>query len=224
MIPLRDENPTRTFPFVTIALIVLNGLVFVFELSLGPQVKEAIHRYGVIPYAITHLEDWAVLKTLVTSLFFHAGLMHIAGNMLYLWIFGNNIEDRLGHFRFIIFYLLCGIAASFGHILFAWNSMIPTIGASGAISGVLGAYLLLFPRARILTLLPLFVIWRIVTIDARWFLLFWIFYQILNGSVSFSMTQQGSMGGVAWFAHIAGFFAGMLLLMVFSPKRRKRNG
>ena len=225
MIPLRDDNPTRTFPFVTIALIVLNGLVFVFELSLGPQIEAAVRRYGVIPYTITHCTDWSVLKTLVTSLFFHGSLMHIAGNMLYLWIFGNNIEDRLGHFRFVIFYLLCGVAATFGHILFAWNSQVPTIGASGAISGVLGAYLVLFPNARILTLLPLLFIMRIVTIDARWFLLFWIFYQILNGSISFSMAQQaGSAGGVAWFAHIAGFFAGILLLSVFLPKRRMRRG
>ena len=225
MIPLKDENPTRTFPFVTIALIVINVLVFAFELSLGPQVKEAIMRYGAIPYNITRFNDWAVVKTLITSLFFHAGFMHIIGNMWYLWIFGNNIEDRLGHSRFIVFYLVCGIAATFGHILSAWDSQIPTIGASGAISGVLGAYLVLFPRARILTLLPIFYFIRVVYIDARWFLLIWIFFQILNGSVSFQMAQQaGGTGGVAWFAHIAGFFAGILLLMAFLPTRKRRHG
>jgi hypothetical protein len=221
MIPLRDENPTQTFPIVTISIIVINALVFIWEFMLGSQLQDKITQFAVIPYNIVHLSSLGVLLTLITSLFFHAGLAHIFGNMLYLWVFGNNIEDRLGHFRFIFFYLFCGIAATFGHIITAADSKLPVIGASGAISGVLGAYLVLYPRAKILVLIPLFYIWRIVKLQALWFLGFWIILQFLYGASSLALAGESNRGGVAWFAHIAGFLAGILFLGLFL-KRKKR--
>jgi len=225
MIPLRDENPSRTFPFVTITIIVMNVLVFLYELILGSsQLEPVIKRFGVIPYNFSHQPiAAAVWLSLFTSLFLHGDFLHIAGNMLYLWIFGNNIEDKLGHLRFIFFYLSCGIAASLGHVLSALNSQMPTIGASGAISGVLGAYLVLYPNAKILTLVPLFYMFRIIRINAKWFLLIWIIMQIFSGTASVTYADASSRGGVAWFAHIAGFFAGILFLFLLIPKKKKRN-
>lgn len=219
MIPLKDENPTQTFPFVTIAIIIINALVFIYELSLGSQLQDKITLFAATPYNITHLDNPSALVTLITSLFLHAGFAHIIGNMLYLWVFGNNIEDRLGHARFILFYLLCGIVATFGHIVIAPDSKVPLIGASGAVSGVLGAYLLLYPRAKVLVLIPLFFIWRIVRLQALWFLVFWIILQFLYGASSFALANAADRGGqVAWFAHIFGFFAGMLFLGILSKK------
>lgn len=222
MIPLKDENPTETFPFVTIIIIVINALVFIYELMLGDQLQNKITQFAVIPYNITHMSNPSVLLTLTTSLFFHGGFAHILGNMLYLWVFGNNIEDRLGHFRFIVFYLVCGIVATFGHIVTAVDSKLPVIGASGAISAVLGAYLLLYPRAKVLVLIPLFYIWRIAKIQAWWFLVFWIILQFLYGTTSSALMGSSEEGGVAWFAHIAGFFAGILFLRLFLKRRRAR--
>jgi len=219
MIPLRDENPTRTLPFITIAIIVINALVFVWELTQGEQLQDKITQFVVIPYNIIHLSSPKVLLTLITSLFLHAGLTHLLGNMLYLWVFGNNIEDRLGHTRFIFFYLFCGIMATFGHIITAFGSKLPVIGASGAISGVLGAYLILYPRAKVLVLIPLFFIWRIAKIQAVWFLLFWIVLQFIYGGASFALAGESGEGQVAWFAHIAGFFAGILFLRLFLKRR-----
>lgn len=215
MIPLRDENPTKTFPFITITIIVINALVFIYELALAGGLEDKIYQFAVIPYNITHLSNPGVLLTLITSLFFHAGFAHIFGNMLYLWVFGNNIEDRLGHIRFALFYLSCGIMATLGHIVTNFDSRLPVIGASGAISGVLGAYLLLYPRAKVLVLIPIFYIWRIAKISALWFLLFWIILQLFYGVTSFALVGQQDQGGVAWFAHIAGFFSGMLFLGIF---------
>ena len=143
--------------------------------------------------------------------------------MLYLWVFGNNIEDRLGHTRFVFFYLICGIVATFGHIVMASNSKLPVIGASGAISGVLGAYLLLYPRAKVLVLIPLFYIWRVAKVPAMWFLLFWIILQFIYGTTSRALMNESSQGGVAWFAHIAGFFAGILFLRLFLQEKRRRD-
>jgi membrane associated rhomboid family serine protease len=223
MIPLRDENPTKAFPFVTIFLIAINAAVFLYELSLGGQLESFVRQFGVIPYDIIHASDFRVYLTLFSSLFLHADLFHILGNMLYLWIFGNNIEDTIGHVRFVFFYLLCGVAASLGHIIFSSGSRVPTIGASGAISGVLGAYLLLYPDAKILTLIPLFYFWRIVKINAKWFLLIWIVFQVLSGAVYFNLSQSTGQGGVAWFAHIAGFFAGIGFLFLFFPGYRRRK-
>ncbi len=222
MIPLRDENPTRTFPFVTLGLIAINILVFVYEFNLGTRLEKVIMHFAVIPYDVTHrIIDPQVVFTLFSALFFHGGLAHIIGNMLYLWVFGNNIEDRLGHLRFIIFYFACGIFATIGHIIFAVNSKTPLIGASGAISGVLGAYLILFPRAKILVLFPFFLFWRFFKVSARWFLLFWIALQFINGTTYRVFMNAANDSGVAWFAHIAGFFSGIFLLWVLSPVKNQ---
>lgn len=218
MIPLKDDNPTKTFPFITVSIIALNIGVFIYELSLGARLEEEIRILGATPVAITRLENPLVLVTLLTSLFFHGGFAHLLGNMLYLWVFGNNIEDRLGHFRFIFFYLLCGIFASLGHIFIAPHSQIPLIGASGAISGVLAAYLFLYPRARVLVLFPFFYLWRIVKIEAFWFLIFWIGLQFLYGATSYALMDISAKGGIAWFAHIFGFLAGIICLFAFLGK------
>lgn len=224
MLPLKDENPTRSFPFVNISLIVINVLVFLYELSLGRGIKIFFLKYGVIPYEITHFVDIPPVKTflpwnLFTSMFIHGGFTHIFGNMLYLWIFGDNVEDALGHFRYIIFYLLTGLIASFTHIIFNPNSMVPTVGASGAISGVLGAYFILYPGARVLTLVPdLFffgLFYRIVRIPALIVLGFWFILQFFYGFLS--LPSGG--GGVAWLAHVGGFIAGLLLVRVFLRRR-----
>ncbi len=222
MIPLRDDNPTNTTPFVTVSLIVACTLVFFYEFSLGPQAGQLfVYRYGAIPAVIFGRESlppevMAVPAsfTLITSMFLHGGLLHLIGNMLYLWIFGNNIEDAMGHVRFLLFYLVCGVIAAMSHAMLDPGSVMPMIGASGAISGVLGAYLLLYPRARVLVLIPLgFLFWRMY-VPAGFVLGFWFVFQLLSGAVSVG----GGGGGVAWFAHIGGFLAGMFLIGFF--KRR----
>lgn len=220
MIPLRDENPTKTFPFVTIAIIALNVLVFAYELSLGDLLENQIMHWAVIPYQLIHIDRPFVILTLITSLFLHGGFAHIIGNLLYLWVFGNNIEDRLGHIRFIFFYLACGIMASLGQVIANVNSPVPMIGASGAISGVLGAYLLLYPRAKVLVLIPLFYYWRIAKVSAGWFLVFWIILQFFYGTTSYVLMETAHRGGgVAWFAHIAGFFAGLIFLKLLLKQK-----
>jgi membrane associated rhomboid family serine protease len=215
MIPLRDENPTKRFPIVTVLLIGANFLLFFYELSLGNTLEPFIRVYGVIPARLVELNPNAYL-TLISSLFLHGGWLHILGNMLYLWIFGDNIEDSMGHIRFFLFYLLCGLAATFTHVFVSPNSEIPTIGASGAISGVLGGYLLLFPKAKILTLIPVFYFIRIIRLPAYFILSFWIIFQLFQGIASIPGSQ--SSGGVAWFAHIGGFFAGLALIKLFQKR------
>lgn len=218
MIPLRDDNPTSITPFVTYAFIAACVLVFLWQMSLGEKGFEAaVLALGVIP--ATLLGDARLppelylvppVATVFSSMFLHGGFMHLAGNMLYLWIFGNNIEDSMGHVRFVIFYLLCGVAAVLAQ---AWpnpESTIPMIGASGAISGVLGAYLLLFPRAHVLVLLPLGAFSRLVPLPAMVVLGFWFVLQLISSALS-----DGSQGGVAFGAHIGGFVAGMILIPVF---------
>ncbi len=220
MIPLRDDNPTTLTPVVTVALIVLNCLVFLYQLSLGPAEERFILSYAAVPAEWFHpgtvVGDPAVpaAVTVLTSMFLHASLMHLGGNMLYLWIFGNNIEDVMGHGRFLLFYLLCGVAAVFGHAITAPDSTVPMVGASGAISGVLGAYLLLFPRARVLVLIPAGFLTRVVPVPAVVVLGFWIVMQIINGAFSWG----GLGGGVAWFAHVGGFAAGLVLIKVFQRR------
>lgn len=224
MIPLRDNNPTRTFPFVTILLIVLNTLFFIVELGQGKHLETFIRSFGCTPYEITNGIDiepyihFPVKFTIFTSMFLHGGWFHLIGNMLYFWIFGNNIEDRLGHLRFIIFYLFVGVIATLSQIMISPNSKIPQIGASGAISGILGAYLLLFPKTKVLTLIPLFFFIRIISLPAFVVLGFWIVLQIINGFVSLSYTSQG---GVAFFAHIGGFIVGFLFIKPFLVGRRR---
>jgi membrane associated rhomboid family serine protease len=220
MIPLRDENPTTLTPIVTVTLIVLNCLAYLYQLSLGPAVERFILSYAAVPAELfrpgTVVGDPGVPNTVTvfTSMFLHGSVMHLGGNMLYLWIFGNNIEDVMGHARFILFYLLCGVAAMFGHAVTAPESTVPMIGASGAISGVLGAYLLLFPQARVQVLLLLGFFIRIVPIPAVYVLGFWIVMQVLNGAFNWG----GPDGGVAWFAHIGGFAAGLALIKVFQRR------
>ena len=224
MIPLKDDNPTRTFPFVTISLIAVNVVIFVVELLQGENLVLFVNSFGAIPCEVTTGIDteplifFPVRLTVFSSMFLHGGWSHLVGNMLYLWIFGNNIEDRMGHHRFILFYVLVGIAASIAQIAASPFSTIPLIGASGAISGVLGAYLLLYPKAKVLTLVPLVVFLRVVSLPAYVVLGFWIVLQIINGFVSLSYIAQG---GVAFFAHIGGFIAGLALIKLFLIGRKR---
>ncbi|HEX7027982.1 MAG TPA: rhomboid family intramembrane serine protease [Gammaproteobacteria bacterium] len=219
MIPLQDNVPTRTTPFITVAFIALCVLVFLWQLSLGPAVEIAVFQYGAIPATLFGIQqlpaDVAVLPTwatLVTSMFLHGGWMHLIGNMLYLWIFGNNVEDSMGHGRFIVFYILCGLAAAFSHAIPNAQSVVPMIGASGAISGVLGAYLLLYPRAQVLVAVPIVFYLHIARFPAALILALWFVIQIVS-----SMGPQQE-AGVAWGAHVGGFVAGMVLIPFF--KRR----
>jgi membrane associated rhomboid family serine protease len=218
MIPLHDDNPTEIPPYLTLGLIVACALVFLWQLSLGENTDLAVYSLGAIPAVvlghatlapeISLLPPWT---TVLTSMFLHGGWMHLLGNMLYLWIFGNNVEDAMGHVRFIVFYLLCGTAAVFAQALPNPESTVPMIGASGAISSVLGAYLMLFPHARVLVALPLGLVLYTVRLRAAWVLGFWFVLQLVSSLV----TAEEEGGGVAWGAHLGGFIAGMLLVLVF---------
>jgi len=216
MIPLQDNNPTETFPFLTISFIAICVLVFLWQVSLGViGSQQAVLSLGVIPAVLLNKASLPVELTtipaeltIITSMFLHGGFVHLAGNMLYLWIFGNNVEDALGHGRFIIFYVLCGTAAVFGQVIQNPVSEIPMIGASGAISGVLGAYLLLYPYARVLVFIPLGFYSQLIRLPAGWVLGLWILMQLINSALT---SSEG--GGVAWFAHIGGFIAGMVLIL-----------
>ncbi|HXH86964.1 rhomboid family intramembrane serine protease [Petrachloros mirabilis] len=216
MIPLHDDNPTERPPVVTIAFIVICGLVFFFQASLPPQPGETlVFQYGAIPALIfgqADLPEGIVVipayATLITSMFLHGSWMHLIGNMLYLWVFGNNIEDVMGHVRFVVFYLACGILAALSHAMTDPSSTIPMVGASGAISGVLGAYVLLFPRAHVLVLMPIIGMTRVA---AGFVLGIWFVMQLMSGG----MTIGSTGGGVAFFAHIGGFIAGMALIGPF---------
>jgi len=222
MIPLRDDNPTELKPVITVGLIVACVLVFFWQLSLPEKALEAaIFGYGVVPAAL--LGDKTLPPevyripsefTVLTSMFLHGGWMHLIGNMLYLWIFGNNVEDTMGHVRFVFFYLACGIVAALAQALPNPDSAIPMIGASGAISGVLGAYLLLYPRAHVLVLIPLGYFTRLVHLPAMFVLGFWFVLQLVSSALA-----DSTRGGVAWGAHIGGFVAGMALIPLF-----KRHG
>jgi membrane associated rhomboid family serine protease len=219
LIPLRDINPTERFAIVTFTLIVLNIGVFVYELILGMRGGETfLLSFALIPRRLFYPDTMVggtipAAATLFTSMFLHGGWLHISGNMLYLWIFGNNVEDATGRVRFIIFYLLCGLFAAYVHAFMDRSSLTPMIGASGAISGVLGAYMLLYPKARVVTLVMFGFYIRTVEVPALIVLGLWFVLQFLNVLVS-----SGSGGGVAWHAHIAGFVAGIFLIGLF--KRR----
>jgi membrane associated rhomboid family serine protease len=222
LIPYRDDNPTRTFPAVTLSIIALNIVVFVMQVMSPRDGEEIVYAFGAIPHNIlTFTSDQAVPwpLTLFTSMFMHGGFLHIGGNMLYLWIFGNNIEDSLGHMRFIVFYLICGIASAYSHALTSSGSTVPMIGASGAISGVLGAYLMLFPRARVHTLIFLGFFIQAVRIPALIVIGFWAIIQVVNGLVSQGFLNQG---GVAWFAHVGGFLVGLFTVKLWLPRRINR--
>lgn len=224
MIPLRDNNPRRTVPIVTYSLIAINVAAFLWQLSLGANLEPALFRIAFIPARYWIPGHWFFdVFTIVVSMFLHGSLMHIGSNMLYLGIFGDNIEDRLGHTRYLLFYLLCGFLATFAHAIFSPGSRIPAIGASGAIAGVLGAYLILFPRAQVMTLLPIFVFITIREIPAIIILGLWFVLQLFSGVGSLGVRDAQDMGGVAYFAHIGGFVAGMLLIALFGGLRARRQ-
>jgi membrane associated rhomboid family serine protease len=217
MIPLRDVIPSRTSPVLVVAIIALNAAAFLFEQTLGErQLALFVREYGVVPAAFA----WS---SVFTSMFLHGGWMHFLGNMLFLWIFGDNVEDRMGHGRFIVFYLICGAVAAIAHVMSEPGSPIPTIGASGAVAGVMGAYLVLYPRSRILTLLPLFIFWQIIEVPAVIFLGLWFLLQLVSGVGTMLMATQGApAGGIAFWAHIAGFLAGVVLVYPFRRPERVR--
>jgi membrane associated rhomboid family serine protease len=216
MIPLHDIIPSRTTPYVTISLISINVLVFLYELSLGRAVDAFTLYWGLVPAAFS----WV---TVFTSMFLHGGLLHVAGNMLYLWIFGDNVEDRMGHGRFLVFYLLCGVAAALAQTITAPDSVVPMVGASGAIAGVMGAYFVLYPKSRIVTLIPLFFFFQVIEVPAILFLGIWFLMQFLSGVGSIVTTAGGGpAGGVAFWAHVAGFVAGISGVIVFRRPERQR--
>jgi membrane associated rhomboid family serine protease len=232
MIPLRDDVPSRTVPFVNCALIAINGLAFFLELGMGRGLERFIKQNAVVPARFTGDDlslqipeilattlDPALGGTVLLSMFLHGGWAHFLGNMLYLWIFGDNVEDRMGHTRYLVFYMLCGWAASFAHIAASPDSTLPSIGASGAIAGVLGAYVTLYPRARVVTLIPLGFYMEMLQVPAMFFLGFWFLQQFLYGMLSVTNTAQ--TGGVAWWAHIGGFAAGFLLVWFFQSGKRR---
>jgi membrane associated rhomboid family serine protease len=213
MIPLRDVIPTRTWPIVNVALIVVNAVVFLHEQTLGPRALEAFVRtYGLIP-AYFQWDD------VLTSMFLHGGWAHFGGNMLYLWIFGDNVEDRLGHVRYLLFYLICGAAAAFAQTFVSGASLIPMIGASGAISGVLGAYLVLFPHSRVLTVVPIVFFIQLLEVPAIVLLGLWFLMQLISGVGTIG--ARADIGGIAFWAHVAGFVAGLGLVYVFRQPERQ---
>jgi len=213
MIPLRDIIPSRTTPYITVTIIILNTLAWFYELSVPNDVLPAfLQVYGVVPAAFH-------ASTLVTSMFLHGSWMHVIGNMWYLWIFGYNVEDRLGHGRFIVFYLLCGIVAAFGQILIDPTSTLPTIGASGAIAGVMGAYFVLYPQSRVLTLIPLIIFWEVIELPAIILLGFWFLMQLFSAG-AIAVTASTGGGGVAFMAHVAGFITGIVAVFVLRQRQR----
>ena len=213
MIPLRDSEPSHSTPFVTVSLITVNVLVFFYQLSLDRfSLNHLIAAHGLVPGRL-HLDAF------VSSMFLHGGWLHLIGNMWFLWIFGDNIEDILGRAKYLLFYLLCGVAAALVHVAFNGDSRVPTIGASGAIAGVMGAYLLKFRHSRVVTLVPIFFFLTTMEIPAVYILMYWFLVQLISGFGSIGYSQL-SQGGVAWFAHVGGFVAGMLLILVMRPAGR----
>lgn len=216
MIPIRDTIRSKTIPVVNYLIIGINIITFFWQLSLGPYLRDALFLYGIVPIRYSDPEisaqftKFQQLIPFISSMFLHGGFLHIVGNMWFLYIFGDNIEDRLGHFRYLIFYLLCGIVAGIVHLYTNWESKIPTIGASGAISGIMGAYLILYPQSRILTLIPIFLFFQFVEIPAFIFLGYWFLIQLFSASIT-----PKSIGGIAWWAHIGGFLAGLLFVKIF---------
>jgi len=217
MIPLRDVIPSRTTPYITVTIIILNALAWFYELALPRDVLPLfLQFYGVVPADFTAM-------TLVSSMFLHGSWSHVIGNMWYLWIFGDNVEDRVGHGRFIVFYLLCGIAAGLGQIAMDPSSTLPTIGASGAIAGVMGAYFVLYPNSRVLTLVFVFFYYEIFELPAIVLLGFWFLIQLFSaGAIAVTASTHGS-GGVAFVAHVAGFIFGMIAVFVFEKRQRQTD-
>jgi len=232
VIPLRDDVPSKTVPFVTYALIAINAVLFVIELGLGEDLTRFFYATAVVPVLYTGpdriLDPLEVVTTslspdlglrVVLSMFLHGGWLHFIGNMLYLWIFGDNVEDRMGHGRYVVFYLLTGWAAAYAHIWADPASRLPSIGASGAIAGVLGAYITLYPTARVIMLLPLGLFTQLVQVPAVFFLGIWFLQQFFSGFLSLAAPSAG--GGVAWWAHIGGFVAGFVFVSLFAQRSRR---
>ena len=225
VIPLRDTVPSRTVPFVNVLLIVLNVLAFLLELVQGESLEAFVRTFAFVPQRFFHpslYEGWtfgAGVVTIFTAMFLHGGFGHLFGNMLYLWIFGDNVEDDLGHFRYLVFYLACGVGATLVQAILMPGSDVPNLGASGAIAGVLGAYFVLHPRARVITVVPLFILFPLIEVPAGLYLLFWFLMQFWMGSSSLAMARGGE-GGVAWWAHVGGFVAGLVLVFLMRPSRR----
>ena len=219
MIPLRDDIPSRRLPVISWLLIAANVTVFLYEVALGPALRPLIQERGIVPAEFTGDPGGEAL-TLLSSMFLHGGWGHLLGNMLYLWIFGDNVEDRMGPLRFLFFYLAAGAAAGLAHIYSQPDSTIPTVGASGAVAGVLGAYLVLYPKARVLTLLPTFPM-AMAEIPAVFFLGVWFVFQLFSGALQLSISR-GS-GGVAFLAHIGGFLAGVVFGVMAARLTRRRS-
>lgn len=227
MIPIRDKTPSRTFPFVNIGLIITNILVFTYEISLGQEMGPFVEMSGIRPARMIWLLNNqpinvpGIVFPFLSSMFVHGGWFHIIGNMWYLWIFGDNVEDRMGHSRYLIFYLLCGMAAGVTHVYFNQASNIPTVGASGAIAGVMGAYLMLYPLGKVSTLVPIFFFITFIDVPALFFLGIWIILQFVQGTISTTISQDTA--GVAWWAHLGGFFAGAILIFAFRRYKRQHH-
>jgi membrane associated rhomboid family serine protease len=235
MIPLRDDVPSRSVPIVNLTLIAVSVVAFIYELGLGRGLDGFFKHAAVVPVlfagddgrlSMVETVAWVLSPALglrvIFSMFLHGGWLHLLGNMLYLWIFGDNVEDRMGHLRYLIFYLLCGGLATMAHVSAEPRSPVPSLGASGAIAGVLGAYLALYPRAQVVTLLPLGFFTQLIKVPAFFFLVFWFLQQFLYGTLSLT-AKSVQTGGVAWWAHIGGFAAGLALVGLFqNPKRRPR--
>jgi membrane associated rhomboid family serine protease len=216
MIPIRDAIRSKNLPAVNFIIIGLNIVAFLWELLQGSDLKEVFYLYGMVPLRYhdpglsAHFTRFQQYLPFLTSMFLHGGFLHIIMNMWFLYIFGDNIEDRLGHIRYLVFYLFCGVAAGLVHLFTNWNSNIPTIGASGAVSGVMGAYLLLYPRSKILTLIPIFFFFQFVEIPAFIFLGFWLLLQLFSAGLT-----SRNIGGIAFWAHIGGFIAGLIFIKIF---------
>ncbi len=218
MIPLKDNIPSRSFPITNTSIILVNIFVFLFEMSQGSRLNTFISTHAFMPNLFfIHFSAFDSIKRLLPHMFIHGGLIHILGNMWFLWIFGDNVEDRMGHLQYLLFYLLGGIFSAIFQGLFSPSSTIPLIGASGAISAVLAAYVCFFPHARILTLLPIFLFITIVNIPAVVFIVFWFLIQFLYGFASLAASIKG---GVAWFAHIGGFIFGIVWVKYVLGKRK----
>jgi membrane associated rhomboid family serine protease len=218
MIPIRDQIPTRIVPVINYLLIAANVVVFIFQWLAGPYEQSLVYEFALIPYSFVSNLSLGDITDIFTSMFMHAGLAHVGGNMLYLWIFGDNVEDSMGHGRYLLFYLVGGVVASFTHILTNPGSQVPTVGASGAIAAVLGAYLVLYPQSKVLTIIPLGFFIRMTMIPASIVLGLWFVLQFFSGVLSLGGPD---VGGVAFWAHIGGFLAGVVMAKLFAKRRHQ---